>query len=159
MAIQRYDIRSPDGSFEERYWSPINTPLLDENRDVELIIHRVEDVTQFVQTTGADPDEPPHTAEVRRREQEMETELFNRARELDRLNRSLRDTNDELAATTARLRAEQDAKDRFLATVSHELRNPLAAIRGALDVLQIPPRRARSRDARCSRSWNARYEH
>ena len=136
MAIQKYDIRSPDGSFEERYWSPINTPLLDEDGNVELIIHRVTDVTQFVKTTGH--HEPQQTAETRRREQEMETELFNRARELDRLNRSLRHANDELAATTARLRAEQDAKDRFLATLSHELRNPLAAIRGALDVLDDP---------------------
>ena len=45
MAIQRYDIRSPDGSFEQRYWSAINTPLLDEDGNVELIIHRVQDVT------------------------------------------------------------------------------------------------------------------
>jgi len=26
MAIQSYDIRSPDGSLVERHWSPINTP-------------------------------------------------------------------------------------------------------------------------------------
>ena len=32
MTIQKYDIRRPEsegGGFEERYWSPINTPVLD----------------------------------------------------------------------------------------------------------------------------------
>jgi PAS domain-containing protein len=27
MAVQKYDIRRPDGVFEERYWSPLNTPV------------------------------------------------------------------------------------------------------------------------------------
>ncbi|MGA2928821.1 MAG: histidine kinase dimerization/phospho-acceptor domain-containing protein [Solirubrobacteraceae bacterium] len=59
-----------------------------------------------------------------------------RARELEQLNRSLRDANDELAATNARLERETAAKDQFLAALSHELRNPLAAIQGAVDLLQ-----------------------
>ena len=48
MAIQKYDIRRPDGTFEERHWSPLNTPVLDENNEVIYIIHRVEDVTEMV---------------------------------------------------------------------------------------------------------------
>lgn len=28
MAIQKYDITRPDGTFEERFWSPLNTPVL-----------------------------------------------------------------------------------------------------------------------------------
>ena len=48
MAIQKYDIRRPDGAFEERYWSPINSPLLGADRRIEYLIHRVEDVTEFV---------------------------------------------------------------------------------------------------------------
>jgi len=28
MGVQRYPIRRPDGSFEVRYWSPLNTPVL-----------------------------------------------------------------------------------------------------------------------------------
>ena len=138
MAIQKYDIRSPDGSFEERYWSPINTPVLAEDGSVELIIHRVEDVTEFVQARSAGREARRVTEELRRQTEEMETDLFNRAQELRELNRALRAANDELAATGERLRVEQDAKDRFLATLSHELRNPLAAIRGALEVLQDP---------------------
>jgi PAS domain-containing protein len=49
MAIQKYDILRPvseGGGFEERYWSPLNSPVLDINGDVSWIIHRVEDVTE-----------------------------------------------------------------------------------------------------------------
>jgi PAS domain-containing protein len=52
MAIQKYDIERPDsegGGFEERYWSPVNSPVLGADNEVAYIIHRVEDVTQFVQ--------------------------------------------------------------------------------------------------------------
>src|SRR5579885_1421175 len=51
MAVQKYDIpdpNSPDGKFEERHWAPSNSPVLDENGEVRYIIHRVEDVTEFV---------------------------------------------------------------------------------------------------------------
>jgi len=49
MAVQKYDIRRPGpegGEFEERYWSPINTPVFGPNGEVAYIIHRVEDVTE-----------------------------------------------------------------------------------------------------------------
>ncbi len=48
MPVQRYDIRRPDGTFEERHWSPLNLPVLGADGRVEAIIHHVEDVTGFV---------------------------------------------------------------------------------------------------------------
>src|SRR5581483_7137694 len=48
MAVQKYDIRRPEsegGGFETRYWSPANSPVVDERGAVRYIIHRVEDVT------------------------------------------------------------------------------------------------------------------
>ena len=45
MAIQKYDIRRPDGAFEERFWSPLNKPVLNARGEVFYIIHSVEDVT------------------------------------------------------------------------------------------------------------------
>jgi two-component system cell cycle sensor histidine kinase/response regulator CckA len=51
MAVQKYDIRRPDskgGGFEERYWNPVNTPVLGRRGEVTYIIHRVEDVTEVV---------------------------------------------------------------------------------------------------------------
>jgi PAS domain S-box-containing protein len=49
MAVQKYDIPRPNadgGGFEERYWSPLNSPVLDNRGEVSWIIHRVEDVTE-----------------------------------------------------------------------------------------------------------------
>ena len=49
MALQKYDIPRPaseGGGFEERYWSPLNSPVLDGRGKVTWIIHRVEDVTE-----------------------------------------------------------------------------------------------------------------
>jgi PAS domain S-box-containing protein len=51
MTIQKYDIRRPEalgGGFEERHWSPVNSPVLDETGGVAYIVHRVEDVTDLV---------------------------------------------------------------------------------------------------------------
>ena len=52
MPLQKYDIRRPEavgGGFETRYWSPLNTPVPGPDGQVAWIIHRVEDVTAFVQ--------------------------------------------------------------------------------------------------------------
>jgi PAS domain S-box-containing protein len=47
MAVQRYDIPHPDGGFETRYWSPLNSPVLDEQGQLQYVIHRVEDVSEL----------------------------------------------------------------------------------------------------------------
>ena len=87
-----------------------------------------------------------------------------KTRELERLNESLAQANRELANANTTLQAEiaerqraqgalQDAdqrKDEFLAMLSHELRNPLAAIDGAVRLMQhknlFDPQLAWSRD-------------
>src|SRR3546814_917258 len=74
-----------------------------------------------------------------------------KARELDRLNASLRSANAELAARNQELRneigergrAEQRLreadrrKDEFLATLAHELRNPLAPLLNAINIRRL----------------------
>lgn len=50
MPLQKYDIRRPDGSFEERYWDPLNSPVFDDDGALIYIVHRVEDVTEQVRT-------------------------------------------------------------------------------------------------------------
>ena len=52
MELQRYAVREAGGPFVERWWSPVNTPVLKTNGEVELIIHRVEDVTDLVRMRG-----------------------------------------------------------------------------------------------------------
>jgi len=51
MPPLKYDIRRPSekgGEFEERYWSAINSPLLDDDGELQFIVHCVEDVTELV---------------------------------------------------------------------------------------------------------------
>lgn len=49
MPIQKYAIRNPllDGGFEERYWNPMNTPVIDDLGNVAYIIHCAEDITRM----------------------------------------------------------------------------------------------------------------
>lgn len=51
MPVQRYPIRRPSaqgGTFEERFWSVVNSPVQTAAGWVSHIIHRVEDVTEVV---------------------------------------------------------------------------------------------------------------
>jgi PAS domain-containing protein len=48
MAVQRYDLRGPDGIWEVRYWAPRNVPVLGPDGRIRYLIHHVEDVTDLV---------------------------------------------------------------------------------------------------------------
>ncbi|MFE2063391.1 SpoIIE family protein phosphatase [Streptomyces sp. NPDC059467] len=80
MAVQKYDIPVPDrpGVFEERWWSPINTPVLGPDGQVAWIIHRVEDVTEFVLSHNT----PARPGQALSEREAMEAELYARTREL-----------------------------------------------------------------------------
>jgi serine phosphatase RsbU (regulator of sigma subunit) len=83
MAVQRYDVETPEysGVWEERYWSPVNAPVLGPDGQVALIVHRVEEVTELIRVQGGAGDG---------RGRMLETELYARARELQELNNRLR---------------------------------------------------------------------
>jgi PAS domain-containing protein len=84
MLPQKYDIRRPQGDgFEERYWSPINSPVLGDDYQVLYIIHRVEDITELVKLRQAGSEQHKLAEEMRLRAERMETEVFLRARQLD----------------------------------------------------------------------------
>ncbi len=48
MAAHRYDVRSPDGLFLERYWRSETTPILNEEGRLLFLLHKGEDVTAAV---------------------------------------------------------------------------------------------------------------
>ena len=48
MAVQRYDVRNADGEFEERYWQPENSPIIDDDGNLIALLHEVADVTATV---------------------------------------------------------------------------------------------------------------
>jgi len=100
MAVQKYDIRRPEsegGGFEERFWSPLNSPVVGAHGQVEYIIHRVEDVTDFVRLKQAGHEQQKMTELLRTRSERMEAEVFQRGQELAEANRQLRTANEELA--------------------------------------------------------------
>jgi hypothetical protein len=121
MPLQKYDIRRPDsegGGFEERYWSPVNTPVCNAHRELLYVIHRVEDVTDFVRLKQQGSEQHRLTEELRSRAEQMETEVVLRARMLDEANVQLRKTHEELERRvqerTAELEAALKDKERLL---------------------------------------------
>ena len=100
MAVQRYDIRNPKsegGEFEERYWSPVNSPVLGSDKEVAYIVHRVEDVTEFMHLKQAEGLREKLTEELRARAENMEAEVYARAQEVQAANQRLETANQELA--------------------------------------------------------------
>jgi PAS domain S-box-containing protein len=90
MAIQRYDIQRPDssgGGFEERFWSSVNSPVLDSALNVVYIIHRMEDVSDFVRLKDTRAQHDKLTENLRIRAEHMESEVFLHARQLQEANR------------------------------------------------------------------------
>lgn len=142
MAVQKYDIKRPvaqGGGFEERFWSPVNSPVVGTDGKVMYIIHRVEDVTDFLRLRRQQTAQEQITEDLRTRASEMEVEVFQRAQELQRANSKLRAANDELATLYQRTQELDRAKTRFFDNISHELRTPLTLI--------LSPVRHRLRDA------------
>ena len=160
MALQKYDVRRPvaeGGGFEARYWSPFNSPVLDGQGAVAWIIHRVEDVTEFVRLKQAGAEQTRRTEELLSRSEAMEAEIYARAQQVAQFNDRLQQTNADLLAREERLNrltgelevvnAELAEKNRlleessrmkseFMSNMSHELRTPLNAIIGFSEMLK-----------------------
>ena len=123
MAFQKYDIRRTEaegGGFEERYWSPINSPVIGVDGQVVYIIHRVEDVTEFVRLKQQGIEQLQFNEDLRTRSDQMEAEVYSRAQEVAEANR-------KLSATIGVLKAEVAERERAQAAL-HREREFLAAL-------------------------------
>jgi two-component system, sensor histidine kinase len=138
MTVQRYDVRGRDGAgFEVRYWSPVNTPVLSAEGELLYIIHRVQNVTEYIRLTQDNETRQRKSQELSEQNRRMEAEILQRSLELAAKNKALQHANQELTRYANQARAEAQNKDEFLAMLAHELRNPLAGISSALELLEV----------------------
>lgn len=132
MAVQQYDIRTPaerGGHFEKRFWSPVNSPVFDENNNLAFILHRVEDVTEFINLKEKESEQQRKNQMLVSQAGQMELEIYQRAQEIQ-------ETNKKLSASIALAEQANQAKSAFLATMSHEIRTPLNGVIGMTNLLE-----------------------
>ena len=164
MGEQRFTVRTVERSgddgdpFDARWWSMANLPVPGADGEIEYIIHRVEDVTPFLQQMREQDREAEGHRLLESRAQHMQAEAVLRSQEVERANDQLRKLNEILEVRVAErdrlLGAAQDAREeadlqrteaerqraealaageakiQFLTNISHELRTPLNSIAG-----------------------------
>jgi len=139
MAVQKYDIRRPEsegGGFEERYWSPVNSPVLGADGKVAYIIHRVEDVTEFIRLKQEGSEQHRITERLRTRAAEMEAEVFRKGQQVQ--------ITERLRTRAAEMEAEIFRRAQLIQEVNNQLRTELEARKRAEEALRESEERFRA---------------
>ena len=149
MPVQKYDIRKPEsdgGGFEERFWSPVNSPVFGPGAEVAYIIYRVEDVTEFVHLKEAGNTQHQLARELRSHADALEAEVLQRTREVAEASRQLKEANAELAASLAKIKLAEEQmrevealaeRDRIAADLNNQIIRQLYAL--SLRVASLTP--------------------
>ncbi|MEX0730730.1 MAG: PAS domain S-box protein [Aquisalimonadaceae bacterium] len=92
MAVQRYPIPRPEnagGGFDERFWSPVNTPIKGPDGGIAYIIHRAEDVTDFVRGNSEGKISTQALTDLEDRDTYLGLDILLRSQELQAANNRL----------------------------------------------------------------------
>lgn len=89
MPVVKYDIRRPDGTYEERFWSATHTPLFDGNGDVTHILQHTEDVTHIMRLQKREVENTEHNRRLQIRTNQVEAEVVKRVEELEEAYRNI----------------------------------------------------------------------
>jgi two-component sensor histidine kinase len=88
MAVIQYDIPKVGGGFEQKFWTPVHTPVLGHDGSVQYIIQNPMDVTQSVvkqREADARLRVALHAADLGSWEYEPETDMWRRSPTVDEL--------------------------------------------------------------------------
>ena len=133
MAVHKHEVSLPDadgGGTEIRYRSRVNAPVFDTQGELAYIIHKVDDITRYVQLKQQDTEQQLLAGQLQHRAEQREAEMVGRCRELQAANEALR-------ADCEALRADNAVSKHFLSRVNHELRTPLNTIIGFGELLSF----------------------
>lgn len=110
----------------ERWLHTRKVPILDEEGQPKYLLGISEDISERRAAAEA----------LHRANEQLEQRVRERTAELERANEILREQMAERQKAEGALREADRQKNRFLAMLSHELRNPLAPIRNGLYILE-----------------------
>ncbi|MEU7898191.1 ATP-binding protein [Nonomuraea sp. NPDC049152] len=138
MPLQRYDreVAGRPGVFEERYWTTVNTPILGPDGDVKWLMLSIEDVTDVVQVLKRS-QRAAHGKLAQR--QEVDVDLYARARELHNLGVQLKQAHSQHREITTALHEAIKRQRQMVFDVSHDLRNPITGLLTELEVALSEP--------------------
>jgi signal transduction histidine kinase len=127
MCIQKYDIPKQSGEegFEERYWSPINTPVLDAENKIQFIIHRVVDVTTYIHLMRNTEDRHQLNTGLTEQTEQMAAEIFTRCEEVSMVNNLLKQAKLELKKTRDDLELQVAERTASLLQTNRKLQNEI----------------------------------
>ncbi|MFY9288988.1 MAG: ATP-binding protein [Alphaproteobacteria bacterium] len=134
MAVQKYDIRRPEhegGGFEERYWSPVNSPVMDEMGRVIYLIHRVMDVTDFVRLKKDKTATTNHKKPI----DDTDAEVYVRAQEIQEANRKIEAERLQLEQELWQAQ-KMESLGQLTGGIAHDFNNLLGLIMGSLDMME-----------------------